>query len=363
MGMTAPDVTTSSRLERPYGTPFRGVCSALARATGTDPVLWRVLFAVLVVFDGLGILLYLLGMLLIPYEGQQHSLAERLVHGPDRRMSRPEMWLVIAAAVVGIAYVSHPRSAVVLVVAGAIGYLMWRERTGHAVPAAPPASPPTAAPGSEASPSVPPATPPYVPPVAPPIAWTPPPPRPRSPLGGITVGVAAAVAGVLVLIGVSGVHMPVAVPIAAALGVVGIGLVAGSFFGRSWGLVLLAGVLSVALAVASGVQPLLDDGVGRRDWSPVNGTSSFTLGAGKGVLDLTGIESGDVTARVGYGQLLVEVPSSITVDVDARSDYGDIDLYGKSYGGRHQHRTLGSSDATVHLHLSVRAGEIKVVAL
>ena len=84
--MTAPDLTATPRLERPRESAFRGVCSALARATGTDPVLWRVLFAVLVVFDGLGLLLYLVGMLLIPYEGEPQSLYQRLVHGPDRHL-------------------------------------------------------------------------------------------------------------------------------------------------------------------------------------------------------------------------------------------------------------------------------------
>ena len=348
--MTAPDMTAVPRLERPRDSAFRGVCSALARHTGTDPVLWRVLFAVLVVFDGLGLLLYLAGMLLIPYEGEPQSLYQRLAHGPDRHLSGEQVLLVVLLTIVGIGWLGHPRSAVVLAVGGALGYLIWRGRQDGAVASVATAEPTAAA-----------AATPYTPLVTPPVTWTPPPPKPRSPLGGITVGVAAAVAGVLALLGVSGVDMPVAVPIAAALGVVGIGLVAGSFFGRSWGLVLLAGLLTVALGVANGVQPLLDDGVGTRDWAPVTGASTYKLGAGKGVLDLSSVESGDVTAHVGYGQLLVEVPANRAVDIDARSDYGDIDLYGKSYGGRHQHRTFGSSDAALHLHLSVRAGQIKVV--
>ena len=40
---------TSPRLERPHEAPLAGVCLALARTTGTDVVLWRVLFVVLTV--------------------------------------------------------------------------------------------------------------------------------------------------------------------------------------------------------------------------------------------------------------------------------------------------------------------------
>jgi hypothetical protein len=285
-----------------------------------------------------------------------------LLHGPERRFSRGDQWLLVVLAIAGVSYFGHPRSVIVAVVVAGLGYLWWRNHDGGWHRSAPRGSDdtrafaPAGAEGTAGPPTGPPA--PTAPP--PPVDWVAPPPRPRSPLGGVTVAVAAIVAGVLALLGVAGVDMPVGVPVAAALGVVGLGLVAGSFFGRSWGLVLLAALLTAALGVATGVQPLLDDGVGKRDWTPTS-TADFRLGAGKGVLDLSALESGDVTAHVGYGQLLVEVPEGRQVEIDARSDYGDIELYGKSHGGRRQHRVLGGSDATVHLHLSVRAGEIKVV--
>jgi hypothetical protein len=168
-------------------------------------------------------------------------------------------------------------------------------------------------------------------------------------------------AGILVLIGATGTHVPAAVPIAAALGIVGIGLVAGSFFGRSWGLFLLAGFLTAALGVAAAAQPLLDDGVGERTWTPVS-SASYRLGAGQGTIDLSEVgPTADITARVHFGQLLVEVPDGLPVDIDARSEFGDVEIFGKNVGGRHEHQVLSNSDAGVHLHLSVRAGEVKVV--
>ena len=45
------------RFERPADAPFKGVCTALANSTGSDPVLWRVLMVVLTFFGGLGLAL------------------------------------------------------------------------------------------------------------------------------------------------------------------------------------------------------------------------------------------------------------------------------------------------------------------
>ncbi|HEX2772291.1 MAG TPA: PspC domain-containing protein, partial [Micromonosporaceae bacterium] len=48
------------------GRYLAGVCAAIGRATNTDPVLWRVLLAVLGFFGGIGILLYVAAWLIIP---------------------------------------------------------------------------------------------------------------------------------------------------------------------------------------------------------------------------------------------------------------------------------------------------------
>jgi phage shock protein PspC (stress-responsive transcriptional regulator) len=325
------------RLERPRDSAFRGVCSAIARYTGTDPVLWRVLVLVLMFFNGLGLVLYVAGVIAIPREDQERSLADRLVHGPDRRLTRKQTMLLILLLILAVGYIRNPSGVVVAAVAVVIGFLWWRGKGDAPVGPAAPAAP-----------------------VAEWIPTPPRPPRPRSPLGGITASTAAVVAGVLILVA-AGTHMPVAVPIAAALAVVGLGLVAGSFFGRSWGLVVLAAALTVSLAAAAAAQPLLDDGVGKRDWSPT-GSATYRLGAGKGTLDLTAVApAADITAQVGYGQLLVVVPASLRLAIDAEADYGDVDLFGKADGGRHHRETFTDPDATVHLHLDVRAGEVKVV--
>ncbi len=68
------------KLVRPrQGRYVAGVCAALARATNTDPVLWRVVLAVLGFFGGVGVLLYLVGWLVIPAEGDTASPIESLL--------------------------------------------------------------------------------------------------------------------------------------------------------------------------------------------------------------------------------------------------------------------------------------------
>src|SRR4051794_14659869 len=96
----SPVYATSPRLERPRDSAFRGVCSAVARATGTDPLLWRVLVVVLTLFNGLGLLLYLAGVLAIPREDQERSVAERLIHGPDRHLEGRQILLVVVTVAV-----------------------------------------------------------------------------------------------------------------------------------------------------------------------------------------------------------------------------------------------------------------------
>jgi phage shock protein PspC (stress-responsive transcriptional regulator) len=341
---TGSATIAAPRLERPRDSAFKGVCAAVARTTGTDPVLWRVLVVVLTLFSGLGLLLYLGGIVAIPREGEAQSLADRVLNGPDRHLSGRQTLLLVVLVALGVAYVGNPNHVVVTVAAVAIGFLLWRSR--HDASHVRAASAPPAAPVAEQ-------------------VWTAPPPRPprpRSPLGGITAGVAAVLAGVLVLVGVTGASIPTEVVLAAALGVVGLGLVAGSFLGRSWGLVLLAGALLVALAATVSVRPVIDDGVGDRTWHPTT-SASYRLGVGEGTVDLSDLrESATVKAHLEVGHLLVLVPAGTGVVVDAKAGLGDINVFDKEVNGRQKtaHVTTQGTGPTIHLDLSIRTGYVEV---
>jgi phage shock protein C len=80
--MTEPSSNQTKRLYRSRdGRIVAGVCAGLAAYVGIDPTLVRLVFALLTIFGGVGILLYLCAWILIPEEGGDgSSLAESFVN-------------------------------------------------------------------------------------------------------------------------------------------------------------------------------------------------------------------------------------------------------------------------------------------
>ena len=95
----APAADTSDRSEPPFGfgperpalrRPYQdrmlaGVASGLGRYFGVDPTLVRIAFVVLTVVGGAGIPLYLAGLLLIPEEGSDQSIAGGIIESLQSR--------------------------------------------------------------------------------------------------------------------------------------------------------------------------------------------------------------------------------------------------------------------------------------
>ena len=110
--------TTRFGLVRPVqGRYVAGVCAAVGRATGTDPVLWRVLLAVLACFGGVGLLIYLVLWLLVPEEGDTAAPVEALF-GQGRSGTSPLVATLLMALGVIILIFIAPR-ALNLVLLGA----------------------------------------------------------------------------------------------------------------------------------------------------------------------------------------------------------------------------------------------------
>lgn len=69
------------KLERPMtGRWLAGVCAGLAEYSGIDVSLIRVIFAVTVLFGGLGAIAYLVAWALVPEEGEKVSIAEKVIN-------------------------------------------------------------------------------------------------------------------------------------------------------------------------------------------------------------------------------------------------------------------------------------------
>ena len=64
-----PVLDAVNRLRRSTGDRWiGGVCGGLARATGLESWVWRLIFAVLILFGGAGIFIYLLLWIFVPAE-------------------------------------------------------------------------------------------------------------------------------------------------------------------------------------------------------------------------------------------------------------------------------------------------------
>ena len=389
--MTAPTSASPPPLvRRPDDRVVRGVCAAIGRTTGTDPVLWRVVLVVLAIFGGSGLLIYVAGWLLIPEEGAEASIAERHLRGRGLSRTAVIALTVVGATVLGLTTGGSGDAAPVLA-AGLLAYIVLRGLpTGQVVLGQPPgtsygktAYPPTGgsvagggsggSSGSDAGGGSVAGSPDTVPvtAAAPPGArWSPPAPRPRSALGLLTVSAALLVVGVLLgLQAANRIDLTVGGVLAAALATVGVGLLVGARWGRSRGLVLLAALLAATLGITTGAHAPVDLSAGQRTWL-VQGSDFHSLGLGDAVLDLRPLGSApqpgtDVTARVGAGNLRLVLPAGLHVEVTARVSAGQIVLPGEPVPVEGTElrvvRVYGPDDAPlVHVDARVGAGQLEV---
>ncbi|MFE6925049.1 PspC domain-containing protein [Nocardia sp. NPDC057663] len=166
----------------------------------------------------------------------------------------------------------------------------------------------------------------------------PPPKRPRSRLTPITIGLAILAAAVAGAAAASGVEWMTPARIAAfALAVVGLGLIAGAFLRRGYGLLVLTAPLAGFVLLASLIGPIHFDEatMGDHTWAPTTTAElqpRYALNMGSGTLDLRGMtltESRTVEVSVNMGEAKVLLPEGMTVNTtcdvragEARCDEG-----------------------------------------
>jgi hypothetical protein len=160
-------------------------------------------------------------------------------------------------------------------------------------------------------------------------------------LGRLVVGAAALAIGTAVLLDNLGVMRVTPRGVAAVLlGIVGLGLVIGSWFGRARWLIFPGVALALVLGGLSVVPTSIRGGWGDMVWQPTTWTdvpSRYEHSAGDAVLNLTHLEFGKepraVDVRMAFGSLEVWVPPDVPVSVQARVQGGDMTLFGHEYNG------------------------------
>ncbi|HEX5880422.1 MAG TPA: LiaF domain-containing protein [Actinomycetota bacterium] len=153
----------------------------------------------------------------------------------------------------------------------------------------------------------------------------------------------------LVLVGIgwlldsAGIEVPWRALLPAALIAVGLACVAGAFRGRQHALMVVGVALVVVLSVAVAADWDLDvpwtGGVGDRTERPVTPAElgEYELGVGNLVVDLSRLQvpagTTAVEARLGVGELVVELPDGVSVEVVASSGLGEVQVLGQQEGG------------------------------
>jgi phage shock protein PspC (stress-responsive transcriptional regulator) len=394
-------------LVRPVrGRVFAGVCAAIGRATNTDPVLWRVIFAVLGLVGGVGIVAYLVGWMLIPSEGDTGSPLEALL-GRGRSSTSPVIVVIVSIGVIlaagGVLFDSGRHLILLAVILAGAALLISRAASNRSgpVPPVPPAgsdlppTPPYTMPAPPTTDPVDPASGGYRPPFAPygpyasspypypGLATAPPPPVPQAPprppsrLGRLTFSLTLLVLGVVALVDVIGkVPVPFAAYVAAALATVGLGLVIGAWFGRARGLIAFGIILSVVLAIATaaGHVHTWRGSAGDVNWQPANITQvqdRYEHGFGNAQLDLSQVDftgqDKHITVRLNAGDLRVTVPPKVDVEVQAKVNVGNANVFDTTWNGVNTPQRTVTNDDTDgpgggHLTLDIvlTAGDLEV---
>lgn len=394
-----------NRLRRPAQRTIAGVAAGLARHFDIDPLIVRVAFVVLAFFGGSGLLLYGALWLLMPEDGEEQAA----VNLDPRSRQVAIVGVGIAAALLllgdswGLYWFPWPLALIAL----AVWFFGFRDRTPRQVAPGVPGAPGQPAPTPYAAPPTPYAAGPttyaaapttYSGPAtyaagpttyaaaptayaaAPPTYAAPRPPvtRPRDPrrrgpiLFWFTLALIALGMGTLGLVAVGmGVDVPVSAYPALAMTITAVMLLVGAWYGRAGGLIMLGLLAGAATLGATAVEqherevrivtPATASAVQDRYWMP----------AGELVLDLRevsdpeNLDNRTIVLEGGIGRLRVIVPEEF--DGRARAAVngpGSIVLFDRASDGVDISAATtfgpGEGDPWILIEAELGVGEIAV---
>jgi len=405
-----------------------GVCGGLGRHLDIDPVIFRILFTVLSFVGGIGLLAYAFAWLFVPQQGTEQSEVHRMLTGSNPLLAviaAIGLGLGTLASISALTNGVQNTWPLWMLAAATLGVLIWRGdiKLGRYGTARAPEQPPTwwqqpvgeAPDGSQgsqgattgggepstaagaASPQD--ATPPGYAAYAAQSAGTeqasswvdlsglsgggmlggepggPPEGRRRRGYGGLVLASLLAATGVLGVLNAAGViSMNWLSGGAVVLMLLGGGMVVGGMFGKTTSLVPVGLVLAVPLILLAAVGVPLQGTVGNESWMPDSAAAtatSYQLAVGDAELDLSNAAPGagnslKVNAQVGIGDLQIDVPSDVNVDVVVHDGVGDVEVLGELRSSRwHVNENFllpaqGKADGTIVLDLKVGIGDVEV---
>jgi hypothetical protein len=189
----------------------------------------------------------------------------------------------------------------------------------------------------------------------------------------VLVGALLVLVGIGWLLDAAGIEVPWRAVLPAALIAVGLACVAGAFRGRQHALMVVGVALMVVLSVAVAADWDLDvplaGGVGDRTERPTAPAdlTGYELGVGNLLLDLRQLQvppgTTAVEARLGVGELVVELPDGVSVEVVASSGLGEVQVLGQQEGGfgsRIDAVFEDGGDRRLQLDVRVGLGQVRV---
>ncbi|MEU1198516.1 PspC domain-containing protein [Streptomyces sp. NPDC005813] len=414
----APEVPRKFRRDRRHKM-LGGVCAGLGRQCDMDPVIFRVVLAVLSATGGIGLIFYGFVWLFVPYDDDDENEVRKLLTG---RVDGQALAAVLFALVGCGVLLSMLKNGSVLAFSVVLSLLLagagyWSQHRGAPDPDPLAAQAVADAPPEAQAPPVPASYPSWW---RDPIVkdgshvggtgylWGPSDtgdrdvaaavsiargtsrpgvrtrtePKPRGPrwIGG-WVFLLALVAGGLGTgltwddraLGTS-----LQTGLACALIVFGLGIAVSAFLGRTGaGSIFLAVVTAALLAASAALPKDITTQWVRTYWTPTAAADvreNYDLGTGVGTLDLTHLDLGKgqtvtTTAEVGIGRLKVVVPKDATVKLSIDVGVGDIQLPGEGKKdvdvepGKSKELTLsptGKAGGTLDIDLHVGIGQAEV---
>lgn len=382
---TTPQQTTD--LQRPIeGRIIAGVAAGLGQRFSINPWWFRVALILMTLFGGFGLVLYAIGWLLIPAQGSDDSIMVRWVSEFDTSNTPMVigMGLMAVAALILVAgFDLVSGNLLVAAILFVIGVLLYRGDIGGSDQPEDPnhgggdVPEDTIEESTTAIALEEPGTGGGDPPqdVYPTLPQEPPPKeaKPRSILGRLTFAATLIAVGALALLDAAGILFPGFVHyVAVALGVVGVGLIVGTFIGRARWLIAVGLLLVPVLQLLAGVVPIWSfTGEAGDVYYTVTSTQEiddqYEIAAGTLYLDLTSLAVEPGAARrefavsVGAGEIRIDVPTGVPVRVDAEVGIGMVRLFGDERVGIGVDSSAATgSPAVLIIHAEAGVGAIVV---